>query len=317
MNLFFTKHLKIKLVCFGIALIFWFFIVTANDYTYEVEVRLQVTDIPVGKIIVNEIPQNVKIKLGGEGKYLFSLLFFEDATVKLDLSEVDVERELVIQPAMVDLPRLSQSMEVQSILHPTSVKIVLDDLINKKVPVSHQIICEPLDGYTLIGNIKLLPDSITLSGPKSRLVQIDKIETEPRSLTRQSSAFGGKIELKKFPLNSRIRMETIEINYSADVQKLLQFEFREIPIQVLNTPRRTEVIPLPSSATVTVIGGENYLLSLKPENFYLFVDYNNVHQANNNNSGEGLRIQYKTLSDVEIVEIFPPHVILEKRRINE
>ncbi len=314
MNMVLSKNLKIKFSSFGIALVFWFIIVTANNYSYEVDIKLQVKNIPVGKIIVNVIPRRVKIKLEGEGKNLFSLLFFEDAAVSLDLSGIKDRVELPITPDMVDLPRLSHAMQVQSVLYPTTIKIILDDLINKKVPVRHNISCEPLEGYTLVGAIKVEPDSITLSGPRSILNNIDEIATEPRVLFEQHSSFMGNIALEIFPDSLKIRAESKMVNYTGDVQKLLEYEIPEIPIHVLNKPRHTEVLPLPSSASVTVVGGENYLINLKPENFYLFVDYNQAHKVGADNAGKGLSIQYKTMSDVEIVRIFPNYVILEKRK---
>ncbi|KAA3655581.1 MAG: hypothetical protein DWQ10_17140 [Calditrichaeota bacterium] len=316
MNLQFTKNLKVKLSSFGIALIFWIIIVTTGDYSHSIDVRLQVTGIPVGKILVNEIPQTAKIRIDGEGKYLFSILFFEDASVHLDLSEVGNDAIIPITPDMVVLPRMSHEMHVQSVIYPSSVHIKLDDLINKKVPVVDQISCQPIDGYTLIGNIKLSPDSVTLSGPKSTLSNIDKVLTEEVNLKGQDSGFNGTVELAQFPDSLRIRTDHKTVLYTGDVQKLLEYTFKEIPIRVLNKPARMEIIPLPSSAAVTAIGGERYLVTLKPENFYLFIDYEKAHNANLGSSQDGVLIQYKTLSDVEIVQIFPPYVMLEKRRKN-
>lgn len=311
-NLQFTKNLKVKLSSFGIALIFWFIIVTANDYSHVIEVQMQVTGLPVGKILVSDIPKKAKIRIDGEGKYLFSLLFFEDASIHLDLSDIDDEATFVLTPEMVFLPRISHDMHVQSIIYPSSVKIVLDDLINKKVPVIDQITCRPIDGFTLVGDIKLVPDSVTLSGPKSTLSKIENIVTKPLILKAQQFAFEGTIELESLADSLRIRTDRKEVSYTGEVQKLLEYTFREIPIRVLNKPAHTELVPIPSSASVTVIGGEHYLLSLKPENFYLFVDYQKIPKAILENEQDGVLIQHKTLSDVEIVQIFPPHIMLEK-----
>ena len=230
------------------------------------------------------------------------------------MSGADDQVEMQFTPEMVDLPRFSHTMQVQSIVYPSSIKITFDDLINKKVPVRHNITCETLEGFTLVGPIRVKPDSITLSGPQSVLKNIDEIATEPRVLLEQHSAFMGNIHLKPFADSLKIRGESNLVNYTGDVQKMLEYEIQEIPIQVLNKPRNTEVIPLPSSATVTVVGGENYLINLKPENVYLFVDYKKAQKAGADNAGKGLSIQYKTMSDVEIVRIFPNYVILEKQR---
>ena len=81
------------------------------------------------------------------------------------------------------------------------------------------------------------------------------------------------------PLNS-IRDQLIEytpktVLINQEIQSISERIISEIPVQIINENDALQVFVSPQTVSLTVIGGTDYIASLKPNDIYISVDFNN------------------------------------------
>ncbi len=312
MQLPILDNYKVKLVSILVATLFWFVVVTENEYDDIITVAIRPVNIPDDRIVVNDLPATARVKFKGEGKMLLGLRYFGDAAVELDLSHTDDEATIPLTPEMVSVSRASQGLHALAIIEPDQVFVKLARLEQKRVRVVPNIHVEPDAGFALIGGVRLFPDSLTIKGPAEHVRSITQVPTEERLYERVRSAFRGRVPLVPFADSLRIQLPQREVVFEADVQKLLEYEIPEVPVNVINVPSHLEITALPSVATVTVVGGEKQLLELdlKPDDIFLYIDYDYSREHKN----EDHKIFFKPIDGIEIRKIYPSTYILEIRR---
>ncbi|HHL73420.1 MAG TPA: hypothetical protein ENJ29_13020 [Bacteroidetes bacterium] len=312
MQLPLLDNYKVKLVSVLVAMLFWFVVVTENEYDDIITVAIRPVNIPEDRIVVNDLPATARVKFKGNGKTLLGLRYFGDAAVELDLSHTDDQALIPLTPDMVSVSRASQELQALAIIEPDQVEVKLARLKQKRVKIIPQIEIEADAGFALIGGIRLLPDSLTIKGPVPHVRSITEIKTEKRHFERVRTAFRGHVPLVPFADSLRIQLPLHEVTFEADVQKLLEYEIQEVPVHVINVPANLEITALPSVATVTVVGGEKQLLELdlKPEDIFLYIDYDYSREHKN----EDHKIFFKPIDGIEIRKIYPSTYILEIRR---
>lgn len=81
-----TRHYKVKLVSFLMALFLWFYVVTDNTYQYEMTVPVRVANLAEDRAILSDLPREAVIRVEGTGKALIGLMLSGDAWLTVDLA---------------------------------------------------------------------------------------------------------------------------------------------------------------------------------------------------------------------------------------
>lgn len=118
---------------------------------------------------------------------------------------------------------------------------------HKKVPVQLITLLDFKPQYMAIGQMRAAPDSVLVYGEPLHLDNVDRVYTEPLTLSEISSSVHG---VAKIEVPAGIRVSTEEVSYSLDVTRYVEIK-REIPISVRNVPSGRSVDVYPSSAQVT------------------------------------------------------------------
>lgn len=128
----------------------------------------------------------------------------------------------------------------------------------------------PVRNPSLLG---LNSDSIMVSGPKSILKKMKSILTERKTYNNLSEKIVERIEVKKL---RGFSYSADNLLMSLDVQAIIDKSFEEIPVKVLNVPPDREVVLIPNSITVSVIGGIEVLGKLSEYDFSASIEYSEV-----------------------------------------
>ncbi len=304
------ENFKVKLFSFFAASIFWFVVVTENDYQYDFDVPIVPTNIPADKIVIAQSPTVAKVRFRGRGKSLLRLRFSEEARIELDLSNAFANTRILLKDEMVTIPRRTHDISFIQVLSPDEVTVVLAQLARKKVPVIPQIEVEPVIGYVVVGGIKLIPDSIEVAGPQNYIASIQHVRTERKAYSGVKYRFTEKVKLQKFPDSLKISYSMDEVRFEVDLQKLLELEITEVPVRVINVPRGWKVTPIPSTVSLTVIGGEGLLMSLSRDDLKAYIDYSTVRVGD----PEGHPVTVEAPPEVTVTRIHPERFKLATER---
>lgn len=274
------KDYKLKAVALVFAIFIWFFVVTESSYEYEVEMPIQATNVPDGKVILNKFPQTARVKIKGSGKGLIALGVGGDISVKLDLSDVEKSRTFVLGPKNVFISR-PLGIVADEVITPDSITIVLDEKLSKRVPVSTRIRPLTAPGYTIVGDIQLTPDSVAISGPRSRVAMLDRVYTQEQALT------GLKTDVKKIILLAPMQSDKSEVSATQvelyiDVQKLLEITLNGVRVEVKNAPQNMTVHVIPSTLDLVLEGGGDLLSNVTRDDIVAYIDYQRVKNISGN-----------------------------------
>ncbi|MFQ5636569.1 MAG: YbbR-like domain-containing protein [bacterium] len=271
----FLINYKAKIVVFIFAIFIWFLVVTENEYEYDIDLPVTPVHIPAGKVILNDVPSKAMVKIRGNGKDLIALMVSRGARVELDLSNFTQSKTFILEPKHVILSRPIGSIEAKEIITPDSVYVILDDFAKKKVPVFHQITLKTLAGYTPVGDLKIKPDSVFISGPQSIISGIDKVETEAKILKDRQFDINNFFSLKPID-NEKVVIAKTQVKVYQNIQKLLEFPLKSVPIQIRNSPRNVNVRAEPSTLSLVLEGGGDLLNEVSRDDIVAYIDYSRV-----------------------------------------
>lgn len=118
---------------------------------------------------------------------------------------------------------------------------------HKKVPVQAVYSLDFQPQYTKVGELRLVPDSVTVYGEPYHIDGIDKVFTEPLNLSELNASVHGSVRLEKI---KGVRISDEEAIYSLDVSRYVEIT-ASVPVYVRNVPRGRSLVVYPSMAQVT------------------------------------------------------------------
>ncbi len=271
------ENFRIKLVVFTVAMLFWFAVVTENEYSYELEIPIVVSNLLPTKTLASTLPATARVRFEGRGKSLLALLFRRDAYLELDVAAARNVFETDLKPDMVHVPRRNLSVTARQVLSPNSIALKISHLQTREVPiVAISEITTPA-GYTVVGDVRVVPDSIVISGPEELIRKIKAVSTKPLRAKEAGKSFSATLELEAFADSTWIRLPFNQVEAAVEVQKIIELDLQEIPVRVKNAPANLNVTVVPSTLALTVEGGEKLLLNLKREEVSAFIDFAHAH----------------------------------------
>ena len=275
------NNYKIKIIVIVIAVLVWFFVKLDDNYRYAFKIQLRVTNLGSNRIITNDIPNKVKITCWGKGRYFLSLMIRKDIFYNLDVSRVQKSANFVLDKQQVMLLH-ENGIEVLNIVEPETVKVIITDLITKKVPITPVVEIQTLPGYTVVDEVQLTPDSVEVMGPKSEIKNISTIYTEKRQYKNVKRDIKNKIRLVN-PADPNVKLLSREVTLLVDIQKLMEKAEYEITVDVINQPSNLKVTVIPSTLSLVLEGPTDLLLNVTKQDIKAYIDYKKVQISKNKN----------------------------------
>lgn len=272
MSIAVLDNYKAKLVVFIFAIFIWFFVITENEYEHDIDLPITPVNIQPGKVILEDIPKSARVKIKGNGKDLIALTVSRGARIELDVSDVDDRKTFALDPKHVILSRPIGSITTKEVLSPDSVTIVLDDFVSKMVPVYPKIKPIIAPGYTKVGDFRIKPDSVRVSGPQRLIAKIDALETEDRELMELQFDLKKVFRLKPLPF-AKVSVSVKEVEIYLNIQKLLERRLNGLPVEVRNAPRNMKVTVVPSTLSLVLEGGGDLLTQVSRDDIVAYIDY--------------------------------------------
>jgi len=270
-------NLKVKLIVVFFAILVWFFVKTEENYHYSLNIPLRVTNLDPNKIIENKLPQEVKVNVWGKGKDLVSFIIRKDIFYNLDVSKIRRSARIALTINEIKLLR-ENDLDILTIVEPELLEVKLAELTTKRLPIVPDVDVRTLPGYTVVDNIQLIPDSVTIQGLASEFDSLFVIPTGKKVFQNVKRDIEKTIELQ-IPNRKHLRSLIKEVKLAVDVQKLMEKPLAEISVEVKNIPADLKVTVIPSTLSLVLEGGSDLLLNVTNNDVQAYLDYQKIQHS--------------------------------------
>lgn len=279
-------RLPVWLGAFFFAVTLWIFVISEHQYNYVVEMPIEVRNIREGKTLGGEVAPTADVRFKATGRAFLKTILLKsisDFKLVLDLDRVSTEYNFYLNDYFdkysqkVVLPP-GFELEFVEVVRPDSIHISLDDYMIKPVTVVSRITIQPLTGFIVVGEGRISPKTIELKGPREIIRGVNQIETAEKIFISAESPIRSEIELNlDFP--RVVESSDTSIVFQADIQGIGERIISEVPVNILDIPENIIAFANPSTISLTVSGGVNFLALLEPSDIYVSLDFNELNEG--------------------------------------
>jgi len=269
-------------ICLLVAGFLW--ILTSLTRPYKVYVNFEVKYENPGRFGIKEInlPEQVSVELEDYGYNIIGYKYRNKAyTLHIDFNDYRIYKNLrqnesyLLLNSHPELVSHQLSNEVKILkIDPDTIFLSAVERAGKKVRVVFKSGISYEKQY-MEGSIRLVPDSVTLSGPKSVINKIDSVYTEVLSKELVGQSFDEKVKISRNGLAQDVQVSPGSVKVMVNVQEFTEGTV-EVPIQAVNTPPGTGIIFIPQTIKIKYrVTLDNYN-NVKPEDFKVQADCRNA-----------------------------------------
>ncbi len=197
------ENFGLKVSAVLIAVFLWFFVTSQGQSEISLEVPLEFKDIPAELGIASSTAKAVTLTIRGQERFMKNLNA-QDLRVFLDLGKAKPGE--MVYPVNKEDVKLSFAMTVTNVT-PPSVRVKMEEIVQKTVPVQPQILGSPEKGA--VKSIVVEPRTAVIRGLKSELRKIDMIRTEPFDISHVSGT-----------ITEELGLDTSGTNMNTDISKV-------------------------------------------------------------------------------------------------
>ena len=277
-----NKQFGARLGSFGLAVFLWLFVVSNNNYSTIINIPIEVRNLNERKkAYKKEIPQTAKVRFKGKGRSIIKTLllkdFVKDFKLVIDLDRISEEYNFYLNdyynryPQKVSIPSAFELQYVE-VIYPDSIYISLDEYMVKNVPIKTKIVINPSPGYIKVDKPSLDSSLVTIAGAKNAIQLIDYIYTVNDTFDNIDIPFNKKVSLERIN-NTLIEYSFLKVNYSQDIQAISERIITGVPVLIKNNLEGLVVRKNPSTVSLTIVGGINYIAKIEPSDIIVSIDF--------------------------------------------
>jgi YbbR domain-containing protein len=279
-----------KLIFFIIGAALWMNINLQKDFETTIDIPIRLANIARGKTLLHPIPEKARIKIRSKGRHILLSNFSNDLYFEIDGSSFT--DSAVIKLNMDYFVNASgKELEPLFIFHPTDINAVYDNLITKKVPVVLNYQFSTAPGYVTSGKLSMIPDSVVVSGPESKVRSIRSLQTK--------NVFEKDVYLSFSKTLPIALSDSASISYSVRGIQIAQDIVRKgsntfkAPVRIINKPETMNILLDPIAIDITVTGPVDVLQNITSQNFSVTADARELDNITN-------RIPVKVTTDIKL-----------------
>jgi len=277
--------------------VFWVITKLSNTYDSNVDLSVNLIDLPVTIVPVLEKDLELKVDLTASG---FQLLTYHLFNKKVELSFENASH--ASGTALINLfdqrfqieKQLFDNITVNQVI-PNVLKFKYDNLKRKKVAVRPILNITFMRGYDINDGWKVEPDSLWVSGPGKLIDTIEELNTLPIKLIDVNTDIKKEIGFVK--TNALLKLEVNITSISASVRKFTEKTVSSF-INMKNLPDSLAIKLFPQSVAVTFSVLLDQAARIDSEDFAFSCDFATSDGGNKRSLIINLEKQPKNVSKV-------------------
>ena len=252
--------------------VFWVLTTLNETYEAEVEVRLEIADVPANTVITEDLPDTIRVVVKDKGFNIVKYLYFDNMpVVRLPfLLYSGQQNHGSVTPGEIQKTLRHRFEETCSIL---SIKADHLDFYyshgaQKKVPLLFGGSASAKTNYYVM-KIKVVPDSVVVMASQNALDTIRACYTEAVEIDNLDRSVTKDVPLARI-VGAKTNISRAKVRMVVD-----QLTEAVVPVQIkaVNLPAQTMLKTFPARIDVKVSLGMAMVGRLRPEQFSVVVDY--------------------------------------------
>ncbi len=243
------------------------------NQVYEIEKTVPV-NFRVSKpySVSGNIPLNLEVKFRGVGWNLMRLFTSLNLEFNYEVSAKKKESFTILTKdylrANLDL---SQNLDIISV-YPETLFVKVDTYEEKYVKLLPHMQINCREGYQVVGQPTLQPDSLKIGGSIELLRNINHLNTKYIVFDNVNAGISRNIFVSD-SLSNLLWLSQNEVKLNVNIELTAEKDFENIEIKVPNVPDDKEVLLIPQNVTVQLKGGVNQLAQIENSRIIAKVDY--------------------------------------------
>jgi len=265
------KNYLILILSFVFGLALWMYINLNSSYSIDLIIPVEIQSSK-SQALSEEIPNSIDVTVRGKGWDLISLMISKDLKYSLDISKLKKDTRIISEQFVNERLNLQPNLSVIKI-NPDTISISFDKVSGKTIPVKNNIVVNLREGYSIIGDPVLTPDSVSITGSSYLVNKIKSIQTESKYFNNVNSDIAGVIKLKD-TLSNIIKINPSQISFYYKVELSAEKSFEDVAVNIINIPEDKEVLLIPPKVSLSVRGGVEQLSQISMSDINVNVEFN-------------------------------------------
>ncbi len=270
-----NKQLLIFVFFIFLSAIFWLMLTLNETYEKELQVPVRIVNVPKKVVLTSAAVDTLRLTIRDKGWVLLSYMFGEKKP-ELSVNYKNYDRGNgggIVSHA--DIKRLAlqqlESSSTVTAVKPEKLEFFYNNGERKRVPVkwTGQVIPEQL---YYISHILYSNDSVDVYTSREKLDSIHYVFSEPLNYIGFRDTLKIDCKLAHQP-DVKVVPDHISITFLTDV---LTEESINVPIQCINLPSGKLLRTFPARVKVNYVAGIGQIKQLKPEDFTVVADYQEI-----------------------------------------
>ena len=271
-----NREFLIFLFFLGLSGTFWLLMTLNETYEEELAIPVRLDDVPNNVVVTQSCSDTVYVTVRDKGFTLVTYLYTNRIIpILIDFDSYADKGDGKGVVPLSDLQkmisqRLSGSSKITSIKS-HSLPFFFNYGQSKRVPVRLAGDVNPGKSY-YISRIKFWPSTVTIYANKALLDSVKYVYTHALYLNNVEDTVMRRVPLR--PINGvKMVPSVVKIGLYVDI---LTEESVEVPIVAVNMPEGKVLRTFPSKVNVKFTVGSSLFRNVKPEQFMVVVDYNDI-----------------------------------------
>lgn len=275
-----SRKLYVFLFCLLLATFFWLLNALSNHFTTNIDFNLKYANPPENKIVLNELPDNINIKIKGLG---FDLLAYKlrlrKPTVTIDLSKFKgIDSKTISSYSLASTSyssyidnQIGDNIEVRDI-YPDSIYFVFDQKTEKTLKIIPVTRLSFKKQFKQFGKAIIKPAIVKVSGPSSFIDTMQSVYTDSIVFTDVAETITETIGFNSSYSSNKITIKPDRALLHLPVEKFTETSVT-VKIDYINVPDSIVMKAIPSETEVTFLLPLSKMASLASAQFSAQVDY--------------------------------------------
>ncbi len=271
-----NREFLVFLFFLAVSGVFWLLMTLNDPYEKEFKIPVQVTGVPKNMVLTSDDTDTIRVTLRDKGLLLLGYMY-GDGLRKIGVSfrnYTSGHASCVVSGAELQrlvYQQLSASTKIVGV-KPDRMEFFFNYGQHKRVPVKWRGHVTPEHSYFISG-VEYRPDSVDVYASKNALDSINAVYTELLGYTnfRDTLTVDGRLQRIK---GVKTVPDRVKVTFFTDI--LTEESIDDVPITGVNLPEGKVLRTFPSKVTVRFVAGMSRFRSLKPKDFTVIVDYNEI-----------------------------------------
>jgi YbbR domain-containing protein len=293
-------NLGLKVISLVLGFSLWYVVAGERGTEIVLSIPLEFHNVPEGLEVIEESAQQVDVRLRGSSEFLRGLSP-QEIQAAVDLTEADPgDSTVYLTPDQVDTPYGVRVMRVT----PASVNLVIEPVVERSVRAVPRVVGTPAAGFVL-ANIRLEPPEIVVSGPASRIENMEQVTTEPISAEGLRETYSQSLQvLIDDPFVRLMSVNSVGVTLEVEEEKI-ERELSAVPVGGSSSSAKVRFTP--PSVKVVVAGPRSLIEKLRVEDVVARVNLDGLAPGDHKLA---LQVGFRSsdITGIEIIHVVPEEV---------